>query len=262
MHPLDGINEKTLRAKTHFQALQVAAKAYVESNPCTLRLQPDPESGSHFMIAERLTPPPMLLSVIVGDLVHNLRSALDHMMWNLVEVTATHPPNVRTQFPIFDHPDKFAEQVTVPRERGKASYALGVDDLTLADIEGLQPYNRPENTAHAFSILGALSNIDKHQIPLPSAFALTHDPPPKFTGTGFTQIEVEWSNAPIREGAPVATVTIYALPNAKVEMESNFTVDVRFGPIHVSTRQLGDIHNGIVAGLRLLGSHYERIIGS
>jgi len=43
---------------------------------------------------------PERLGVLLGDWAHNLRSALDHLMWQLV-ILYGGTPNRRTQFPIF-----------------------------------------------------------------------------------------------------------------------------------------------------------------
>jgi hypothetical protein len=47
--------------------------------------------------------------VQVGEIVHNLRSALDHSIWELVILTTGRPPALPTknQFPIFKSKDGF-----------------------------------------------------------------------------------------------------------------------------------------------------------
>jgi len=43
--------------------------------------------------------PPEDLALIAGDAIHNLRSALDHIAWELVAAGSSEP-NHRTQFPV------------------------------------------------------------------------------------------------------------------------------------------------------------------
>jgi hypothetical protein len=44
-------------------------------------------------------------------------------------------------------------------------------------------------------------------------------------------------------------------------MHTNFTVDIRFGPAKtaVGGSQLGQVHNGVVEALQLLGANYMRL---
>lgn len=54
-----------------------------------------------------LHPPPLRLGVIVGDLVHNVRSALDHLVWQLVLANAQQPTRA-TQFPVCSKREQWA----------------------------------------------------------------------------------------------------------------------------------------------------------
>lgn len=53
--------------------------------------------------------PPPEIGIIVGDFVHNLRCAFDHVMWALARSIVTPPlvPDYCTQFPIFDKASSF-----------------------------------------------------------------------------------------------------------------------------------------------------------
>ena len=77
--------------------------------------------------------PPAHLSPIIGEALFGYRSALDHLMWELVEVSDGEPDRY-TQFPIFDTPDDF--------HRGKRMQR-GLSPEIAAAIEREQPFPPP-----------------------------------------------------------------------------------------------------------------------
>ncbi|AEK45977.1 hypothetical protein [Amycolatopsis mediterranei] len=96
-------------------------------------------------------------SVLLGDILTNLRAALDHSMWTAVVMHSGRPakPN-QVQFPITTKASSFSEA------RRKFS-ALVVPDFW-AVIEALQPFHGG-NRAHTspLEVLRWLSNLDKHR---------------------------------------------------------------------------------------------------
>jgi len=107
------------------------------------------------------------VGILVGDVVHNMRSALDHLVYQLALINTS--GNVarpdRTQFPISDTRDRF--------EHATATDLAEVAPNHRAIIEGFQPYHpTEENTAvgvyfHPLAMLRGLSNTDKHRILTP-----------------------------------------------------------------------------------------------
>jgi hypothetical protein len=95
--------------------------------------------------------PPEQISVIVGDVVHNLRSALDHVVWAL-----GNPPDPKSCFPIFDTEDGFSR-------RGVA-VLKGTPESTKDAIRRHQPYQLGADARHhPLWLLHLLSNVDKHR---------------------------------------------------------------------------------------------------
>jgi hypothetical protein len=101
-------------------------------------------------------------SLILGDALHNLRSALDHLATSLVIVSGGRPNTdvyPRTQFPLFlDRLDKgdAIRDVTIKPKLMPAGEAI---------LERTQPYNRTDDpTRHPLAILNELSNVDKHRV--------------------------------------------------------------------------------------------------
>jgi hypothetical protein len=106
-------------------------------------------------------------SLIVGDALHNFRSALDYLAWQLVDVGTEPKPvssKLRIYFPIIVR----WKETQTPRQAFDAlssRYLPGVDPTFVGIIERYQPYKwigaQPET--HPFSLLSRLSNHDKHQ---------------------------------------------------------------------------------------------------
>ena len=88
-------------------------------------------------------------SVLIGEIVYNLRDALDYLVYALAWLDSGQPQD-GTQFPTDDTPAEFA------RHRNK--YLKGISDPHVARIEDLQPY-RVDWT----KLLQSLSNPDKHR---------------------------------------------------------------------------------------------------
>ena len=98
------------------------------------------------------------VQVVIGDIAHNLRSALDHSTWQLVLANGGKPkPGSRgTRFPIlFERPEK------------PLGIEGGVSESALTVIEDAQPYNAQpvDRYRHPIAVLQHVSNTDKHREP-------------------------------------------------------------------------------------------------
>lgn len=119
-------------------------------------------------------------SIISGDLVHNLRSSLDHLAWQLVKVSGGEPGGW-TYFPIYGNKDDFIRDVKQrAKKRGPGPLdGIEVDGPIWALVEGYQPYKNTKlppwmpNPMHperwmsrltSLGIVNALSRIDKHRM--------------------------------------------------------------------------------------------------
>jgi|SRR5580704_486461 hypothetical protein len=110
----------------------------------------------------------LLWGVMFGDAIHNLRSALDHLVWQLVLVNKKRPSG-SNQFPICDTGANYwsagwkdGKKTPSTRERRLE----GVSDAHKALIDEAQPYRArvPPSAIHALSALRDLSNYDKHRL--------------------------------------------------------------------------------------------------
>src|SRR5262249_8364684 len=107
------------------------------------------------MIVKKPCPP--MWSVIIGEIIHDLRSALDHSVYVLViKATSASPPDgSRTQFPIFLLASKF--------DLHSLSMLKGVSNKSAALIKSLQPFSTGEGGGSPLWHLNQLSNFDKHR---------------------------------------------------------------------------------------------------
>lgn len=98
-----GTRLKLTRARKHLAELEAGAKAYLQSKPFEVYTAADPTSGPISYRVRVRADPPAELGVVLGDALHNARSALDHVVCRLVEhaggqvVTKTAFPAGRTE---------------------------------------------------------------------------------------------------------------------------------------------------------------------
>jgi hypothetical protein len=82
----ESANLKVKRANHHIDDLERQFAAFIEHNPHTLSIQTNPDNGRLAIRIRFRKEPDTDLALIIGDAVHNLRSALDHMTWELIGI--------------------------------------------------------------------------------------------------------------------------------------------------------------------------------
>jgi hypothetical protein len=110
-------------------------------------------------------PPPIEISIFIGEILYQLRSALDHLFFDLIRRKFIGPftkKDSRRQFPLLlERPSGYENISPVPLAALELPYWIPVDAYTL--IEGLQPYHRSQGFHDLMRMLNILSNIDKHR---------------------------------------------------------------------------------------------------
>src|SRR5437879_5803464 len=84
---LKRIRVKVERAKKHIRDLEIEIKSFLDSNPYKVGTKFEDESHKiiiHYLLEVSETP--LLIAAIAGDILSNLRAALDHLAFNLVDV--------------------------------------------------------------------------------------------------------------------------------------------------------------------------------
>jgi hypothetical protein len=166
------------RAMRHANEASSLLAAYLGPKPYTIRRDEDPVTGLSFWITLR-TEPPEDIALAVGDCIHNLRSALDHVVYELSCHTAgKHVPD--TGFPILLNPQKWK---SISGQQLRA-----VPGPALKRIEQLQPFHGLEAmywTRERLLHVHELDIADKHRdlnlavanVPNPGVL-YAHDGPP------------------------------------------------------------------------------------
>ena len=156
------------RAREHIESLEAESGKWISSNPFFVVDEADPAPRSYALGDDyqrrrfrvtRFEPIPDRLSVIIGDCLFNLRSALDHLAMALGEA---HTPRMSddqirgSEFPIFH---KQAMNAKTEREK------LGAIAPAAADlIKSLQPlHRRKDYELDPLWQLHELNRIDKHR---------------------------------------------------------------------------------------------------
>jgi hypothetical protein len=166
MPDLGGVHAKLRRVDEHRRAYDELFEAFLMTHPYGITFEFDPESGWHtFRWSVAGVPPLDDLALIFSDIVVNLRSVLDYLVWQLV-LLGGRKPGRKTAFPIVKNEKDWAVQGGVALR--------GVPEQWAELIESMQPFQRFDRPdLHPLAILEHVSNLTKHRF-LPAA-VLTAD---------------------------------------------------------------------------------------
>jgi hypothetical protein len=150
---------KIARAEEHAETINNEVREWSATDPYGLIQKRDSQGSRHsFHIEVRNEPPLQRWSLIAGDCVHNLRSALDHFLYAIVlrKPAGILPGYERSiQFPIADCPSRMPTEKWYGLLSGKVRTA----------IDGVQPYNRPHaDFRPLLGVVRDLNNSDKHRL--------------------------------------------------------------------------------------------------
>ena len=171
MPSLDGPRLKCERAKEHLDNLTAEIAAYYSRKPYAISRDVHPEDPTRQVFRLNVREePPLRLGIILGDVVHNLRSALDHLAFQLALVHTpmmTPKEETRIEFPIY-------KDSTLFNTEGLRK----IDKLSPAaqnEIKSLQPYHRGKDAElHFLWLVHSADIIDKHRqiVPRFTAYAV------------------------------------------------------------------------------------------
>lgn len=148
---LNRIRIKIERAKKHLRDLDAQLAEFGDLEQHVLLGDVNPATGASVKETNLRVLPADAIGA-AGDIAHNLRTALDHLAYQLVLANGG-TPTKQTGFPIF-------EDVTA-YDRYKARKVEGMSPLAIEAIDSLKPYgggNEPLWRLHQ------LDNIDKHRM--------------------------------------------------------------------------------------------------
>jgi hypothetical protein len=146
------IRVKIERAKKHLAEIDAEMAQVGNEKMKVLLEEVNPTSGHRFEEFQMLRRMPFNAIATAGDVVHNLRSTLDHLANHLVFANGQ-KPTLRTEFPI--------AKDSATYERDKVRKVEGMATISKETIDRLKPYkggNEPLWLLHDFD------NIDKHRM--------------------------------------------------------------------------------------------------
>ena len=158
---LEGVKLKIDRATEHLEELNKEVENYLDGRPYEVVGKPR-EEGNPLLVCKVHRQPPLRLSVLLGDFLHNLRSSLDHLAWQLVLANGG-TPGEATSFPIYARRRKYKE---FKKKNDALSGVVGeISEDAARLVEKFQPYNNQAGTPKEdpLWILNKLNNVDKHR---------------------------------------------------------------------------------------------------
>ncbi len=221
---LDGIEAKLDRAEAQMDAFDKVWRAWVaENQPWGADREVEKGKRRYIFILRELQPIPPQFSVIAGEIVHDMRSALDHLACHLVERSGGKVTN-STAWPIKNSRAAWRRNVERRRRpfqlwRKKGSGPLKgipLDSDAWALIERSQPYVRSDDAgSDPLWGLERMWNTDKHR--LLNAMAVFAEPKAVLdvfcTTPKIEPIEVKpliQANRPLKDGTKLA---LYRFPD-------------------------------------------------
>ena len=147
---LRGPLAKIERAKSHIGDLNGQISAYLSGGPFELRVRQSDNPPERLVYTETREPIPPTLSLILGDAVHNLRAALDHLCFAMVGSKAPNPKQVG--FPFVEGPDSLASAIATRQMNVASKYVVD-------EIHALKPYPSGNKYLHAVK---SVDERDKH----------------------------------------------------------------------------------------------------
>jgi len=214
---LEGSRAKRDRAEHHLTAIEQRVGEFLGSDPYPVTVDAYPDEGRYLVKFVNPKPvPAQELALLIGDCVHNMRSALDYLVW---ELSGADPSDRRSMFPIFDKRAKFRDNEA--RRIGR----LPANARAL--VEALQPYHAgPLARSTPLWAIEDLDAADKHRllaVTVPATQGLTAH----FSRSVNTTITTDPA-AGLEHDAVMAVVTI-SPPVPDVEVKAHFAPEVSIG---------------------------------
>jgi hypothetical protein len=149
----DGSRAKHRRANEHITLIGSLVDTFLKTAPYKVSMRQNPDQRLVYFVSS-VSFPPEALSLTVGDAIHNLRSALDHLAYQLVDIgTAGKGPFEDIYFPIAKDAQSY--------EKRKARKVAGMRKEAIDAIDAIKPYGGANDLLWN---LHRLDIADKHRL--------------------------------------------------------------------------------------------------
>jgi hypothetical protein len=244
--PFEASKLKLERAAEHLREFDREAIAYLNSKPCTIVVEPFPgglyeHMGTQSWNARIRNPMPTKFSVLIGDFVHNLRTALDLLVCDLVTIGGKSAKQV-----YFPFCATAAELPHMIRER--KIHRAGPDVVAL--IESMKPYVGGNVTLR---VIHDLDVTDKHRALLPVLSGVSL-PLGKLFGTKLPDAVGNWQSLIDHDGQMIVGTADYLRIPLGTELPARFFLALDFGP--------GIGFRPVIEGLHELAREADRVFNA
>jgi hypothetical protein len=165
MNDFNGIAAKVNRAQWHLEGLKAEFERHQQPDAYEIRTEVDREHNRKKLVFHPTKPLPITWPVVLGEILYDLRSSLDHAIYLITCRYAPDKLSKWTAFPICTSESRFVG--SGPKDQRSGLYKLrGVPAEAVELIERIQPFHvqpplRPEHAT--LSVFEDLANIDKHR---------------------------------------------------------------------------------------------------
>jgi hypothetical protein len=229
---------KIERAKHHISDLNAKVAAFAKRHPYRLLVEADPKApGECYGVIRVREELPGIVPIILGDAVHNLRSALDHMACELVRRNGG--STKRVQFPFAASGDDLEKAI-------KHGHIDRASPQVLDKVRSLKPYKRGNEALRA---VHDLDITDKHDslVTVGQLAGFRHI---DLVGRGVTIEGVSFG--PVIDGMQVIRFSCDG--KAQINHDHEIIVSVTFGrgqpfqgqPVIPTLHQLTELVDGVV----------------
>jgi hypothetical protein len=155
MTRLEFVRQKAKRAKEQFHDLDAEVRVFRDSCPYEVIPDYDTKPGQIRYCLASVKPVPLKIAHLSGEVIHTLRSTLDHLVYQLLlaaNPTAPDEERSRVDFPIYD-----------PAKQTEARAFRHIQPLgpkVVKAISSFKPYKGGNNLLWALHVL---DNISKHR---------------------------------------------------------------------------------------------------
>jgi hypothetical protein len=202
-----GSRLKIKRSQRHIDEVNSMFAAFLNTDFCKLHIEVDPDTGNNTLKLDSIAKLPPEIALAVGDAIHNLRTAMDHVAFHALGDDADW-----ISFPMGKKSDDF---IATRQYRGIKEALPDFADL-IADV--IKPY---EGGDYRLWEIGALDNLDKHRLMLPvvSIQALTGINAKDENNNTFTNLTFAIGEGGVLRAIQTAskmTITSYGKPTANI----------------------------------------------
>jgi hypothetical protein len=270
-HPLEGIRAKLDRGDKHVRAFNDEldrVNDWEQPPAVTVHQEADFDRQLWVLTIAEVDPLPQTLGVLVGDAIHNFRSALDQLVFELAFMDTRGTEMDKTAFPCSPTLDNFRSAHV------QKLLLAGLTQRHRTLIKRMQPYRRwnwPKSAppyTHPFALMSDISNDDKHRLVQPTLLApveMNFEVPPRgrdcHVRTGALEGDVVLG-LPLEVNTEVLRVPIAITgPDPNMEVQSEIKGQIGFRNGAACERLLEEIARHAREAVELVAPEFERPVG-